>query len=283
MKVVPIQVDHLPEVGKFLHEHLNGRITAERWVGSVTHPWAESVPNYGMQLRDGERLVGVFCATYSDQIIEGRLEHFCNPHSWCVLPTHRQHGIGLLLNLLKQNGYHFTMFTPNATVAKVFLGLKFKNLDDRQFVCLNLPSFVSWRRGTFLESLPERIALRLTGSERTDFEAHSGISWLSFVAFGKGDDVCWVVYKPAIWKRMRCAWIMHVSDPAAFERWNGLLRNHLRQRHGFATLRIESRWLAAKPVWSLRDHRRQPKLFKSAALEARQVRDLYSELVALDI
>ncbi len=286
MKVLPILAEHLPEVGQFLHEQLNRRFSAERWISSVSHAWAENVPNFGMQLRDEERLVGVFCAIYSDQIIDGKLERFCNPHSWCVLPTHRQHGIGLLLKLIKQSGYHFTMFTPNPTVTKVFLGLKFANLDDRQYVCFNLPSLVSLaslRRGAFAESEPERIAMRLQGQDLSDFNAHKAIPWLNFVAFGVGDEVCWVVYKPIIWKRMRSAWIMHVSDADVFGRWNAVLRNHLLRQHGFVTLNIEARWLRSRPAWSLLQRRLQPKLFKSATLAATQVRDLYSELVTLDV
>lgn len=283
MKIVPIREEHLSEVGQFLHERLNFRFTPQRWISSVTHRWAENAPNYGMQLRDGERLVGVFCATYSDQVIGGRVERFCNPHSWCVLPDHRKHGIGLLLNLIKQDGYHFTMFTPNATVAKVFLGLKFQNLDDRQFVCFNLPSPAIFRRGAFTESNPERIAVRLKGQDRLDFEAHMGLPWLNFVVFGVGDDVCWVVYKTTNWKRLRNAWIMHVSNAGAFHRWSGLLRNQLLQRHGIATLTIEARWLSVRPAWSIEARRAQPKLFKSGTLASSQVRDLYSELVALDV
>ena len=97
MKVTTIQEEHLPEVGQFLHENLNQRFSAERWISSLTHPWSAERPNLGMQLRDGDRLVGVFCAIYSDQVIDGKVERFCNPHSWCVLETHRRQGIGFAL------------------------------------------------------------------------------------------------------------------------------------------------------------------------------------------
>lgn len=283
MKVSPVGATHLAEVGQFLHEQLNPRFTPEQWVSSVTHGWSEQVPNYGMQLRDGERLVGVFCAIYADQMIDGQVERFCNPHSWCVLPTHRQHGIGLVLQLIKQDGYHFTMFTPNATVTKVFLGLKFKNLDDRQYVCFNLPSLALWRRGAFAESSSERIAKLLKGQDLVDFHAHKNIPWLKFVAFGVGDDICWVIYKPTHWKRMHSAWIMHVSNADVFGRRISLLGSHLLQRHGIATMRVEARWLAGKPDWALQERRTQPKLFKSATLGPAQIRDLYSELMALDV
>ena len=55
------------------------------------------------------------------------------------------------------------------------------------------------------------------------------------------------------------------------------------KEHGIATMKIEARWLTIKPAWSLQERRTQPKLFKSPLLEAAQIRDLYSELMALDV
>ena len=190
---------------------------------------------------------------------------------------------GLVLNLVKQRGYHFTNFTPNPKVTEVFLGLKFKNLDDRQYRCLNLPSLTGWRKAGFASSDLATIAARLSGQDLLVFEAHQAIPWLNFVVFGVGDDLCWVIYKPSHWKRMRSGWIMHVSDAGAFDRHNGLLRQHLRRQHGLMTLAVEARWLDAKPAWSLLERRTQPKLFQSASLQAGQIRDLYSELMSLDV
>ena len=283
MKVSPILPEHLPDLGQFLHDNLNKRFTPERWISSVTHAWAANPPNHGMQLRDGDRLVGVFCAIYADQVIDGRVEHFCNPHSWCVLDSHRRHGIGLVLNLIKQPGYHFTMFTPNPTVTQVFRGLKFKDLDDRQYRCFNTPSLGTLKPGAFAVSGVDAVAARLQGQDRIDFDAHRQIPWLHFAAFGVADQACWVVYKPDWWKRARSAWLMHVSNPAVFARHNGLLRHHLLLSQGFATLRVEARWLTGKPALSMADRRTQPKLFLSKTLQDGQIRDLYSELMSLDV
>ena len=283
MKISAIQENHLPQVGKFLHDNLNSRFSTERWISSLTHGWAQSSPNYGMQLLDGDSLVGVFCAIYSDQVIDGRLERFCNPHSWCVLETHRGHGIGLVLHLVKQTGYHFTMFTPNPKVAEVFLGLKFKNLDDRQYRCVNTPSVAALRAGSFAESRRDHIAEHLRGQDLLDFAAHRDIPWLNFVVFGDGADVCWVIYKRARWKRLPAAWVMYVSDALVFSRLDGLLRSHLLLKHGLLTIKVEARWLISAPALAWNETRTQPKLFLSKTLGPGQIRDVYSELMSLDV
>jgi len=282
-KVSPITAEHLAEVGQFLHENLNRRFTPQRWVESVTHPWAADAPNYGMQLRDGDRLVGVFLAIYSDQTIGGRTERFCNPHSWCVLESHRRHGIGLVLQLVRQPGYHYTMFTPNPKVTEVFRGLKFKDLDNWMRVYPNLPSWRAFAPGRFAVSAPEEIAARLSGTALAEYQAHRDIPWLRFAAFGDAGQASLAIYKPIRLKRLPVAWVMHLSDPARFPTQGGLLRQHLLLQ-GFAGLRIEERWLPAGSAGlSLRMQRGQPKLFQSKTLADAQMRDVYSELMSLDV
>ena len=106
--------------------------------------------------------------------------------------------------------------------------------------------------------------------------------WLHFVGFGRGEDKCWIIYKPIRWKRLPCAWVMHVSHPGAFDRQEHLLRRHLLFR-GLVVMCIEARWLAAAPPFAIDTRRGQPKLFLSPTLVDRQVRDLYSELMSLDV
>ena len=282
-KVSPILAEHLDEVGQFLHEQLNRAFTPQRWIESVTHGWAAEVPNYGMQLRDGDRLAGVFLATYSDQLIDGRVERFCNPHSWCVLESHRRHGIGLVLQLVRQAGYHYTMFTPNPKVTEVFRGLKFKDLSTRLRVFPNLPTWRALLPGSFAVAAPEQISTRLDGTARAEYEAHRQIPWLRFAAFGDAGRACLAIYKPVVVKRLPVAWVMHLSDPAVFVSLGGLLRQHLLGQR-FAAMRIEERWLPPGGTGaSLRMERGQPKLFMSKTLSEAQIRDAYSELMSLDV
>lgn len=281
--IEPILSESVAEVGAFLHQYLNSRFSAEFWSESLLHPWAQPVPNHGMLMRDAGRIVGVFCALYSDQRIGDRVERICNPHSWCVLPEYRQHGIGLLLQLIKQKGMHFVMLTPNPNVAKVFLGLKFRLVDDLEFVIGNVGIGLARRHGAFAESSHGKVGSHLVGQAKRDFEAHRGFPWLHFVAFGTGKESCLVVFKRTRWKRLPCAKIIHVSDSSAFDRHGALLRNHLLLRHGIPVSRVEARWLTRAPSFALRARRTQPKLVLSSTLSDAQVGDLYSELVALDI
>lgn len=282
-KVSAIGVGDLCEVGQFLYENMGRRIAAERWVQSLTCGWSAEQPNHGMQLRDEGRLVGVILAIYSDQQIGDRVERFCNPHSWCVLDGYRNFSLQLVLPLVRQRGYHFTMFTPNPKVTEVFLGLRFKPLDDRVWLTPNLPAPLAGLGGRFIEVDPARLADRLGPVARAEYEAHRSLPWLHFVAFGRTGDACLAIYKTTRWKKMPCARLMHVSDRSAFGRHAGLLGHYLLTRHGLLVTRVEARFLERQPRLVHQTWRTQPKLFLSASLDDTQIRDIYSELVALDL
>jgi hypothetical protein len=283
LNITAIEAAHLEEVGEFLNRNLNKRIPPQAWVRSLQHPWSETRPNFGVQLRDGARLVGVFCAIYSDQTIDGRVERFCNPHSWCVLETHRRHGIGLVLALLKQTGYHFTMLTPNPKVAEIFRGLRFRDLATAMVIFPNRPSIAAYLPGRFIETDPQRIAGRLSGAARRDFELHRDIPWLRFLAVGRNSQCCLVVYKRDRWKRLPCARVIHVSDAHVLDSNLQLLCHGLLLRSGLLVTKVESRFLLREPRIAYRTQRTQGKLFLSRTLQDGQIRDLYSELASLDV
>lgn len=282
MTIKPILADDIDDVGRFLHENLNRRISAGAWSASLRQPWLTPPPNHGMQLFDPDgRRVGVLLALYSEQVIDGRTERFCNPHSWCVLDSHRHASLSLVLAILRQRDFQFTMFTPNPKVTQVFTGLRFKLLDSGLLYFPNLAR--PWRTaGEFVESDPDRIAQRLQGTARAEFEAHRHLPWLRFVAFGRGDEAVLAFYKPGRWKKMPCAMLGHLSDPALAARHGHLLRAHLLGQ-GFLVSRIEARFLPQAPRLALRTVRTQPKLALVRGLADGQVRDVYSELMALDI
>lgn len=119
---------------------MNNQFTPQAWQQGISKSWLAEAPNYGFMLICEEKVVGVLCAIYSEQYVAGRLERFCNPHSWCVLSSYRSQSIELVLAMIRQKGYSFTMFSPNKEGIKIFSFLRFKPLDNRVSILLNMPS-----------------------------------------------------------------------------------------------------------------------------------------------
>src|ERR1700760_1361296 len=95
VEVAPITETELSPVARFMHENLNPRVPVEAWVCALEVPWTVASPNRGFMLLDDGALVGAYLAYYSDRLIDGRLEHFCNLGAWCVLEEYRFQGIRL--------------------------------------------------------------------------------------------------------------------------------------------------------------------------------------------
>ncbi len=76
--LAPISDADLADVGAFLHTNLNSAVPEDVWVSALRVPWAVEAPNHGFAIRDGGSVVGAYLAFYSDQLVDGRIEPFCN-------------------------------------------------------------------------------------------------------------------------------------------------------------------------------------------------------------
>ena len=141
-------------VADFLHANLNTRVPASVWRRAMSVPWKVEAPNHGFMLRDGQRVVGVYLAFYSERVIAGQVERFCNLGAWCVLPDFRFHSVRLLKALLAQDGYHFTDLSPSGNVVPLNVRLKFRSLDTSTALIPNLPWPTAVRR-TRISADPE--------------------------------------------------------------------------------------------------------------------------------
>ena len=65
-------------------------------------------------LLDDNAVVGAYLAFYSERMIDGRAEPFCNLGAWCVLPSYRFHSLRLLNALLAQPGTTSPICRPAA-------------------------------------------------------------------------------------------------------------------------------------------------------------------------
>ena len=284
VRVTPITNSDLRRVAEFLHTHLNGRVSAAEWERSVQVPWTVDAPNHGFMLVDMKRdgaVVGVHLAFYSERMIDGRPERFCNLGAWCVLPEYRIHGVRLLKALLDQPDLHFTDLSPSGTVVPINRRLKFQFLDTTTALMPNLP-WPSWPRRHRVSADPRVVESTLTGSELRLYRDHAGTAAAHHLVLRSGDEWCYVVFRRDRRKRLPLfASILHVSNPELFRRMARPLARHLLLRHRIPATLVETRVTGHRPWPSvlLRSPRR--KMFRSSRLRPDQIDYLYSELVCV--
>jgi hypothetical protein len=273
----PITYADIPAVADFLHANHDARVP---WARVMSEPWKVEAPNHGFVLWDGERVVGTYLAFYSERTVAGRMERFCNLHSWCVLPDFRSHSIRLLMALLAQDGYHFTALSPNDRAVSIYTRLKFRSLDTSTVLVPNVPR-PSLSHRTKISADPDIIASTLAGAELELYRDHAQAAAARHLVLIRGQDSCYVLFRDHRVKHVPCALILHVSNRELFRRAIGSLTRHLLVRHRLLVTLADLPILGHRPRLSLVRRGLWPKMYRSASLEPGQIDCLYSEIVCV--
>lgn len=279
--VTPIQPGDLDRVGEFLHRSLNPGLSAADWARAVQPPWQADSPNHGFMLVDGNNIVGVYLAYYSNRTIDGRNERFCNLAAWCVAPTHRLNSFQLLRALLAQPGFHFTDLSPSGNTLPINERLKFKRLDTATALMPNLP-LPSWL-GPYRASLePAVIERALTGADLQIYRDHRHAQAAHHLVMSHRDEHCYVIFRRDRRKKLPLfASVLYVSNPALFQRMARFFGGQLLLRYGIPVTLMELRVVGGEPSGSFRLRSPRPKMYKSDSLQPERIDYLYSELVCV--
>lgn len=279
--VEPITEAALPEFSEFLHRHLQSARSAADWERGLRCQWTSDLSNYGFMLRDdGGAIVGGIGAYYSDRVIGGKPERFCNITSWCVLDAYRQQSMKLAMAVINQPGYHFTDFSPTKVVGGTLKFFKFKEMDDAQAVVLNLPG-LSLSPGGLLHK-PADIEAALSGEALKIYRDHAAFPWLQHVVVGSPGNWCHVIYKKWTFKHLPAASILYASDRKVFSGNFRRIATFLLLR-GIVSTHLECRMLDARPWPSRVRSGFNRKVFLSNSLGERDIDYLYSERMALNL
>jgi hypothetical protein len=277
MELTPITDADVAAVADFLRANHNARIP---WTHVMSEPWKVEAPNHGFVLRDGQRIVGALVAFYSERLVAGSVERFCNLSTWCVLPDFRSHSIRLLMALLAQDGYHFTALSPNDATVSIYTRLKFRSLDTPAALIPNLP-WPSLPHRTRISADPDIIASALAGAELELYRDHEQAAAARHLVLIRGRDSCYVMFREQRCKHVPCALILHVGNPELFRRAISPLTRHLLVRHRLLATLADLPIFEHRPRLSLMRPGSSPKMYRSASLEPGHIDYLYSELVCV--
>jgi hypothetical protein len=271
----PIMDADVAAVVDFLQANFDNRF---RWDRYMSVPWKVDAPNHGFMLRDGARVLGAYIAFYSERLIDGRVERFCNLGAWYVLPEYRFHSVQLLIALLAQDGYHFTDLSPNKKVEAVNTRLNFRYLDTSAVFVFHLP----WptRPGrTKISADSDVIANTLAGPDLQLYRDHARAPAAHHLVVLRGGESCYVMYREMRHKNVPVlAEILYVSNPGLFRRATIPLTRYLLVRRRLLATLAELRIIRYQPFLSFK-LKAWPKMYRSATLEPEQIDDLYSGLV----
>jgi hypothetical protein len=281
VELSPITSADIERVATFLHAHLNSRVSAAAWAAAMKPPWSDAWRNHGFLLQQHGKVVGAYLAFYSERMVDGRLERFCNLGAWCVLEGYRAHGLRLVRSLLGQRGYHFTDLSPSANVVAINKRLRFDSLDTTTAAVPNLPWPVL-ARGIRVSSTPDEVARTLTGRNSEIYKDHAHAAAARHVVISRGDDNCYVIWRHDRRKRLPLfGSVLYVSNPELYGQAARLFSRHLLLRHRVLVTLAERRVVGYRPPGSITLWRPRPKMFRSDWLKPDQIDYLYSELTCV--
>ena len=275
VELSPITDADIAAVADFLRVNYKDRIPWD----IMARPWKVDAPNHGFMLHDAQRIVGTHTAFYSERLVAGRMEWFCNLGTWYVLPEFRSHSIRLIKALLAQDDYHFTALTPDHKVVSIHTKLRFHPLDTSGALIPNLPWPTPPGRTT-ISTDPDVIESTLAGVELELYRDHAQALAARHLVLLRGPDSCYVIYRETSIKAVPVAVILHVSNPQLFHQAIVALTRHLLVRHRLPATLAELRIIGHQPRLSF-EVTAWPKMYRSASLTPDQIDDLYSELVCV--
>ncbi|MFV0458014.1 MAG: hypothetical protein ACK5MT_04465 [Actinomycetales bacterium] len=278
--LTPIVEADLPDVGAFLHDNLDRRLSSAQWSAAIAAPWPSPVDHHGFQLTHQGRLVGVNLAFYSRRRLGGREVTVCNLGGLAVLPEYRGHSFRLIRALLKQPDTTFTDLSPSGAVIETNLRLGFTHLDVTTFLCPTRP--VPRVRGIDVIWDEGDISHEISTANRGTFNDHRQVAAARQLLLVAGNDQCHVLFRPDRRKGRRLfASVLYASDPELFHAGLAAVSTGILVRHRLPFMLIEPRVTGAAPRFGWRVSTPRPRMFRSDQLGADDIDYLYSELVCV--
>jgi GNAT superfamily N-acetyltransferase len=278
-EVRPITATDVVQVAEFLHRHLNRRLPASVWAEAIVAPWSTSSENHGFMLVSEQEVVGAYLAFYSERLINGASERFCNLAAFCVLEEHRGQGLRLVRALLSQPKYHFTDLSPSGNVVELNKRLGFTSLDTATVLVPNLP----WSPVRDIKLVSERkmIEETLVGTDLKVYRDHREAAAARHILITRGTEQCYVVVRRDRRKNLPLfASILYAGNPELLRQSIHHFCAHLLLRHRVPFTLAEIRLVGFTPRGIPLRHPR-PKMFKSKTLGPGAIDYLYSELTCV--
>jgi hypothetical protein len=255
------------------------------WRNVFDYPWDNGEGHCGYALLDDGKVVGMLGMVFSERLINGSINRFCNLHTWWVHEDYRGQSLRLLNPLLKLDGYTITHFTPCDTIRAITKKLGFQQLCSQLKILLP-NSRIHRKRACELPELiydADEIAENISGHNKRIMLDHRPYGCGNLMVREEGE-CCYLLYTHVVRHRLPYCHIHYVSNRDLFLKHERAVRASLLKQHPARFVAMDTRLVSdmALPL-SFNFWAPAHAVYKSADLRPEQVDNLYSDVVFLKL
>jgi hypothetical protein len=250
----------------------------DNWHKLFSNPWGPLNLPLGYKLIYSEEVVGYIATIIHKKYKSGKCYYFCNLSSWIVKKEHRGIQSILLIKAVMKNKFLFTNFSPNPSLVKTFLSLKWKILEVNAYIL-----FPKWISKKHYILLYQNIENHITHEESTYLRDHYGLGLINFVIASGFKSIFVIARIKKIFKLrfLQILYITAIPDNIDYLE-NKLLK--LCKSHKVCGIIIDSRFMVKQRHFALKIHYNNPKMiFNSEEIyRPQEINYLYSEYTLLN-
>ncbi|MGL6344789.1 MAG: hypothetical protein ACRC80_37265, partial [Waterburya sp.] len=221
---------------------------------------------------------------FSQRIINGQLENFCNLTSWIVKEPYRGRGISLFLALRKlMKDYTITDLSASDNAIAIAKRLGFQELDTRMVILPNVLGGINHHPQLKIITEKSLIQSHLEPSEQRLLADHNYQPRCHHLLVKMGEEHCYLIFTLVKNAKFPYSYIQYLGNPKLFARFSLPIRQAIAKINQTFWVLVDQRMLkGVKPTLSFDLPIEVCKLYTSSKIKPEEIDNLYSELVILD-
>jgi GNAT superfamily N-acetyltransferase len=255
----------------------------EAWRNLLAPPWERPEDYCGYGLVAEGRVVGFCGYLFSERLLGGRRERFCNVTTWVVEERYRGQSLSLFLPALKLEDTTVTDLSPSPHVA-LWCARWLRPLERSVTVLAPVGPGARLRRGGVrVHTDGAELETLLAGERLQLLRDHRALPGCGALLAAGPDGDCFVLYsRVARGARRPYAHLHHVDRPAFLARHSLVLREAVARQADVSFVVVDSRLLGpGRPPLSYELPLEPQRYYRSERLSPAQVDTAYSELPVL--
>ena len=289
------------------------QLTKDKWKELFKEHWQNPENFIGYLLEEEQKVIGYLGLIFSERIIDGKKEKFCNLSSWITDPEYRKNETSLLplLEALDLKDYTFTSFTATDRAKKIYNKLKFDVLDSRIRLVFRGSRKIKDGEGKIFFN--DEIRDYLNSVDLKIYDDHKKFNCHHVLVLNDDDndnEYCYLILKtvryslnkiewPKVFfylnylmagifrysflsKTIACGKIHYISNPELFYKQLQYNKAFICNKLGVRGLIFDDRYFKNRKIKKAMYGCWNKTVFKSNSLRSYQIDSLYSELFILD-